>query len=77
MCFCRVRSDVFFTLLQVVSAYTNAGLSLVDTSMVPFRTAYPMIVILFILILGGNTAFVSRSRVFTHLNLTTGSPFCE
>ncbi|KAG0708602.1 cation transport protein-domain-containing protein [Suillus ampliporus] len=31
----------WFSLFQVVSAYTNTGTSLVDQSMVPFQTAYP------------------------------------
>ena len=35
-------------------------MSLVDTSMVPFQQAYPMIVFMMILILAGNTAFVSN-----------------
>ena len=43
----------------MVSAYTNTGVSLVDQSMVPFQTAYPMVVTLPFLILAGNTAFVS------------------
>ncbi len=33
-------------------------MSLVDQSMVPFQTAYPMVVALPFLILAGNTAFV-------------------
>jgi len=48
-----------FSLFQVVSAYTNAGASLVDQSMVPFQRAYPMIFTMIFLILAGNTAFVS------------------
>lgn len=42
-----------------MSAYTNAGMSLVDQSMVPFQRAYPMIFAMIFLILAGNTAFVS------------------
>lgn len=34
-------------------------MSLVDQSMIPFQTAYPMIVFMIFLILAGNTAFVS------------------
>lgn len=48
---------VWFSLFQVVSAYTNAGMSLVDQSMVPFQRAYPMIFAMMFAILAGNTAF--------------------
>ncbi|KAG1746345.1 cation transport protein-domain-containing protein [Suillus lakei] len=56
----------WFSLFQVVSAYTNAGTSLVDQSMVPFQTAYPMIFFMMFCILAGNTAFV-RSWIITKL----------
>ena len=52
-----------FAAFQVVSAYTNAGMSLVDQSMVPFQEAYVMIIFLIIPILAGNTAFVSTFRL--------------
>ncbi|KAK0454525.1 cation transport protein-domain-containing protein [Armillaria borealis] len=47
-----------FSLFQVISAYTNTGMSLVDQSMVPFQQAYLMILVMIFLILAGNTAFV-------------------
>ncbi|KAJ6589897.1 cation transport protein-domain-containing protein [Mycena vulgaris] len=50
-------TSTWFSLFQVISAYTNTGMSLVDQSMVPFQRAYPMIVFMVILILAGNTAF--------------------
>ncbi|KAL4252407.1 Potassium transport protein [Abortiporus biennis] len=53
----RNVNPVWYSLFQVVSSYTNTGMSLVDQSMVPFQTAYPMIVLMIILILAGNTAF--------------------
>ncbi|OAX36883.1 hypothetical protein K503DRAFT_857719 [Rhizopogon vinicolor AM-OR11-026] len=53
----RKVSPTWFSLFQVVSAYTNAGTSLVDQSMVPFQTAYPMIFFMILCILAGNTAF--------------------
>ncbi|KAG8770568.1 low affinity potassium transporter [Ceratobasidium sp. 428] len=53
----RFVPPAWFAAFQVASAYTNAGLSLVDQSMVPFQTAYPMIFPMFILVLAGNTAF--------------------
>ncbi|KAF8161298.1 cation transport protein-domain-containing protein [Crassisporium funariophilum] len=48
---------VWFAAFQVVSAYTNTGTSLVDQSMLPFQKAYPMITVMIILILAGNTCF--------------------
>ncbi|KAH9050993.1 cation transport protein-domain-containing protein [Lactarius deliciosus] len=41
----------------VVTAYTNAGMSLVDQSMIPFQRAYPMIFAMMFVIFAGNTAF--------------------
>ncbi|KAF9222488.1 TrkH-domain-containing protein [Gyrodon lividus] len=53
----RTVSPPWFSLFQVVSSYTNTGMSLVDQSMLPFQTAYPMIFFMMICILAGNTAF--------------------
>ncbi|KAI0090704.1 cation transport protein-domain-containing protein [Irpex rosettiformis] len=50
-------APAWFSLFQVVSAYTNTGMSLEDQSMIPFQNAYPMIVFMIFLILAGNTAF--------------------
>ncbi|KAI6163432.1 cation transport protein-domain-containing protein [Pisolithus thermaeus] len=61
----RPVSPVWFSLFQVISAYTNTGMSLVDQSMVPFQTAYPMIFFMIFCILAGNTAFVSLTWVVT------------
>ncbi|KAG2366187.1 cation transport protein-domain-containing protein [Suillus spraguei] len=64
----RTITVPWFSLFQVVSAYTNTGTSLVDQSMVPFQTAYPMIFFMIFCILAGNTAFVSvRSWIVTKL----------
>ncbi|EED83408.1 predicted protein, partial [Postia placenta Mad-698-R] len=54
----RDISPVWFSAFQAVSAYTNAGMSLEDESMVPFQRAYPTILAMIFLILAGNTAFV-------------------
>ena len=56
-------STTRFSIFQVVSAYTNAGMSLVDQSMVPFQRAYPMIFTMIFAILAGNTAFVSIAKL--------------
>ncbi|KAF8346023.1 cation transport protein-domain-containing protein [Amanita rubescens] len=53
----RVVNTVWFSLFQVVSAYSNTGTSLADQSMIPFQTAYPMIVLLIFLLLAGNAAY--------------------
>lgn len=53
----RPVSSTWFSLFQVVSSYTNTGMSLQDQSMIPFQEAYPMIIVMVLLILAGNTAF--------------------
>ncbi|KAG2038690.1 cation transport protein-domain-containing protein [Suillus americanus] len=53
----RIITVPWFSLFQVISAYTNTGISLVDQNMVPFQTAYPMILFMIFCILAGNTAF--------------------
>ncbi|KAF5357330.1 hypothetical protein D9758_005883 [Tetrapyrgos nigripes] len=61
----------WFALFQVVSSYTNTGMSLVDTSMVPFQKAYPMIIFMAFLIVAGNTGFTwFLLTVVMSLNLT-------
>ncbi|KAJ7686542.1 cation transport protein-domain-containing protein [Mycena rosella] len=50
-------TSTWFSMFQVVSAYTNTGMSLVDQSMVPFQRAYLMILFMVLLVLAGNTAF--------------------
>ncbi|KAF8435126.1 cation transport protein-domain-containing protein [Boletus edulis BED1] len=57
----RSVATPWFSIFQVVSAYTNTGFSLVDQSMIPFQTAYPMILFMIFLIVAGNTGFVSVS----------------
>ena len=49
-----------FSIFQVVGAWANTGMSLVDQNLVPFQTAYPMIFVLIFLVMAGNTAFVSE-----------------
>ncbi|KAF8740254.1 TrkH protein, partial [Rhizoctonia solani] len=60
----RYVPPTWFSAFQAVSAYTNTGMSLIDQSMVPFQTAYPMIIILFFMIVAGNTAtFKARGKL--------------
>lgn len=49
------RASVFL----VTAAFTNSGTSLVDTSMVPFQQEYVVLVVTALLILAGDTGFVS------------------
>ncbi|EIW80365.1 TrkH-domain-containing protein [Coniophora puteana RWD-64-598 SS2] len=60
----RKIAPSWFSVFQVVSAYTNSGYSLVDQSMIPFQTAYPMIFFIIFCILAGNTAFPVFLRFF-------------
>ncbi|ORY75670.1 cation transport protein-domain-containing protein [Leucosporidium creatinivorum] len=50
-------NSTWFVFFQVWSAFSNNGMSLVDQSMVPFGDAYLLIIVMCILILGGNTAY--------------------
>ncbi|KAK0236675.1 potassium transporter [Armillaria nabsnona] len=52
----RLVKKPWFSLFQVMGAYTGGGLSLVDLGMVPFQTAYLMIFPLMFVILAGNHA---------------------
>ncbi|KAG9312203.1 cation transport protein-domain-containing protein [Chiua virens] len=61
----RPVATPWFSLFQVVSSYTNTGFSLVDQSMIPFQTAYPMIFFMIFLILAGNTSFARRSWIIS------------
>ena len=54
----------WFWLFQVVSAYTNTGQSLVDTSMTGMQDAYFLLIPMGLLILAGNTAFPIFLRFF-------------
>ncbi|SCZ90322.1 BZ3500_MvSof-1268-A1-R1_Chr1-3g01916 [Microbotryum saponariae] len=56
-------SPTWFVFFQVWSAFSNNGMSLVDASMVPFQQAYLLIVVMSILILGGNTAYPVFLRI--------------
>ncbi|KAF9446528.1 TrkH-domain-containing protein [Macrolepiota fuliginosa MF-IS2] len=55
----RPVANGWFSLFQVTSSFTNTGSSLVDQSMIPFQTAYVLIVFQVLLILGGNCAYVT------------------
>ncbi|MCO5565338.1 hypothetical protein L7F22_019011 [Adiantum nelumboides] len=50
-------NTTWFWFFQVISAYSNTGLSLIDTSMIELNDQYLMLIPIAILILFGNTAF--------------------
>ncbi|TFK88517.1 TrkH-domain-containing protein [Polyporus arcularius HHB13444] len=50
----RLVNKSWFTIFQVVGAYTGGGMSLVDAGMVPFQRAYLMIFAMIFAILAGN-----------------------
>ncbi|KAK0227557.1 potassium transporter [Armillaria fumosa] len=52
----RLVKKPWFSLFQVMAAYTGGGLSLVDLGMLPFQTAYLFVFALMFLILAGNHA---------------------
>ncbi|OCH93088.1 TrkH-domain-containing protein [Obba rivulosa] len=60
----RKINPVWFSAFQVMGAWANTGMSLVDQNMVPFQTAYPMIIFLVICVLTGNTAIPVFLRFF-------------
>ncbi|PBK85523.1 TrkH-domain-containing protein [Armillaria gallica] len=53
----------WFSLFQVMAAYTGGGLSLVDVGMLPFQTAYLLVFSLMFLILAGNHALLIIMRL--------------
>ncbi|KAK0433448.1 potassium transporter [Armillaria borealis] len=61
----RLVKKPWFSLFQVMGAYTGGGLSLVDLGMVPFQTAYLMIFPMMFVILAGNHALVWICSKFT------------
>ncbi|KAF5352975.1 hypothetical protein D9758_007968 [Tetrapyrgos nigripes] len=52
----RLVSKPWFSLFQVMGAYTGGGLSLVDMGMLPFQTAYLITIAIMFAILAGNHA---------------------
>ncbi|KAI0794323.1 TrkH-domain-containing protein [Fomes fomentarius] len=59
----RKINTVWFTAFQIVGAWENTGMSLVDQNMVPFQTAYPLVFFLVFCVLGGNTCLPIFLRI--------------
>ncbi|KAG8719018.1 low affinity potassium transporter [Ceratobasidium sp. 395] len=60
----RTLNTTWFALFTVISAYANAGLTVVDTSLIEMSNAYPMIFVIIWLILAGASAFPLSLRFF-------------
>lgn len=60
----RPLNTTWFALFSIISAYANAGLTVVDTSLIEMPNAYPMIFVIIWLILVGATAFPLSLRLF-------------
>ncbi|KAI0049422.1 TrkH-domain-containing protein [Auriscalpium vulgare] len=50
-------NPVWYSLFEVVGAWANTGMSLVDQNLVPFQRAYPMLIFLIYVVQAGGTAF--------------------
>lgn len=64
----RVINPVWFSAFQVVGAWANTGFSLVDQNLVPFQTAYPLLMFMVWLALAGNTGFPIFLRLAIWIN---------
>lgn len=63
----RMINMIGFSTFQVVGAWANTGMSLVDQNMAPYSTAYPMITVLILCVLAGNAAYPIFLRFFIWL----------
>ncbi|KAH9073450.1 cation transport protein-domain-containing protein [Lactarius deliciosus] len=61
-------NSVWFSAFQVVGAWANTGFSLVDQNLIPFQTAYPLLVSMVWLVLAGNTGFPIFLRLTIWIN---------
>ncbi|KAH9060174.1 TrkH-domain-containing protein [Lactarius vividus] len=64
----RVINSAWFSAFQVVGAWANTGFSLVDQNLIPFQTAYPLLVSMVWLALAGNTGFPIFLRLTIWIN---------
>ncbi|TFY66085.1 hypothetical protein EVG20_g5004 [Dentipellis fragilis] len=53
----RDVNPVWYSAFEIVGGWANTGMSLVDQNLIPFQTAYPLLLFLIYLGLAGNTAF--------------------
>ncbi|KAH9030360.1 TrkH-domain-containing protein [Lactarius pseudohatsudake] len=64
----RIINPVWFSAFQVVGAWANTGFSLVDQNLIPFQTAYPLLMFMVWLALAGNTGFPIFLRLTIWIN---------
>jgi len=65
-----------FSAFQVVGAWANTGFSLVDQNLIPFQSAYPLLMFVVWLALAGNTGFVGRCLPDFEACCSTSSAAC-
>ncbi|ETW82205.1 potassium transporter [Heterobasidion irregulare TC 32-1] len=53
----RVINPVWYSIFEVIGAWANTGMSLVDQSLIPFQTAYPMLIFLIWVVIAGNPGY--------------------
>ncbi|ETW82185.1 hypothetical protein HETIRDRAFT_154705 [Heterobasidion irregulare TC 32-1] len=58
----RVIHPIWYSAFEVVGAWANSGMTLVDQNLVPFQNAYPMLFLLIWVMLAGNTGFFLSSK---------------
>ncbi|KAJ3811574.1 potassium transporter [Lentinula aff. lateritia] len=73
----RIVQKPWFSLFQVMGAYTGGGLSLVDEGMVPFQSAYLMVFSLMFVILAGNHALVGFLITYNWIGSKIAKPGSE
>ena len=61
----RVINSTWYSLFELIGAWGNTGMSLVDQNLVPFQQAYPLIIIVIIVAILGETGFVSRAPLIS------------
>ena len=70
-------------IFYAVSAFNNNGMSLIDLNMIPFQTAYFVLIVMALLILAGNTAYPLFLRLIFWITwkslklLTSDTAFCD
>ncbi|KAI0320948.1 cation transport protein-domain-containing protein [Amylostereum chailletii] len=53
----RVIDSTWYSAFEVVGAWANTGMSLVDQNLIPFQRAYPLLVVVMLVAIAGSTGF--------------------
>ncbi|ETW82203.1 potassium transporter [Heterobasidion irregulare TC 32-1] len=67
----RVINPVWYSIFEVIGAWANTGLSLVDQGLIPFQTAYPMLIFLIWVVIAGNTGYPVLWGIFKSVPKTS------